>query len=107
MRSLTIKPIAPMDRYTLGGAQFCGHEGRLYIVRADPGNLCTAPIELHVGHGCQRLTLDMPIADAEALIACLTTAIRLRREAEARFKTAASRQARAYFADSDGLLEAA
>lgn len=107
MPSLTIQPIAPMQNYTLGGAQFYGHGDKLYSVRADPGSFRETPIELYVGHGCQRFMLDMPIEDAEALIACLTTAIRLRREADAVVKAAATRQARAHFMDSDGLLEAA
>lgn len=107
MPSLTIQPIAPMQRYTLGGAQFYGHDGKLYSVRADPGSFRETPVELYVGHGRQRFMLDMPIEDAEALIVCLTTAIRLRREAEVTAKAAAARQAKAHFMDSDGLLEAA
>lgn len=107
MPSLTLQPIAPMQNYTLGGAQFYGHDGKLYSVRADPSSFRETPVEIYVGHGCLRLMLDMPIEDAEALITCLTTAIRLRREAEAAAKVAATRQARAHFMDSDGLLEAA
>lgn len=105
MPSLTIQPIAPMQNYTLGGAQFFGHDRRLYGVRADPNS--EAPVELHVGSRGQRFMLDIPIEDAEALIACLTNAIRLRREAEAIAKATATRQARAHFMDTDGLLEAA
>lgn len=107
MPGLNLQPIAPMQNYTLGGAQFYGHDGKLYSVRADPGSFRETPVELYVGHGCQRFMLDMPIADAEALIACLTTAIRLSQEAEATAKAAATRQAKAHFMDADGLLEAA
>lgn len=105
--TLTIQPIAPMQRYTLGGAQFFGHDRRLYSVRADPGSSNEAPIELHVGARGHRFMLDMPIDDTEALIACLATAIRLRREAEATAKAATALQAKAHFMDSDGVLEAA
>lgn len=107
MPGLTIQPIAPMQNYTLGGAQFFGHDRRLYSVRADPSSHSEAPVELHVGARGHRFMLDMPIEDAEALITCLTTAIRLRREADAAAKATASRQARAHFMDADGLLEAA
>jgi hypothetical protein len=96
-----------MQNYTLGGAQFYGSDGKLYSVRADPGSFRETPIEFYISHGCQRFMLDMPIEDAEALITCLTTAIRLRREAEAMAKATATRQARAHFMDSDGVLEAA
>jgi len=61
----------------------------------------------YFGSRGQRFMLDIPIEDAEALIACLTNAIRLRREAEAIAKATATRQARAHFMDTDGLLEAA
>jgi hypothetical protein len=107
MPGLTVQSIAPMQNYTLGGAQFFGHDRRLYTVRADPSSHNEAPVEIHVGARDQRFMLDMPIEDAEALIACLTNAIRLRREAEAIAKATATRQARAHFMDSDGVLEAA
>lgn len=107
MPGLTIQPIAPMERYTLGGAQFFGHDKRLYSVRADPGRFNEAPIEIHIGHGGQRFVLDITIDDAEALIVCLTTAIRLRCEAERKVKREETRLAATFFADSDGALEAA
>lgn len=106
MPGLTIQPIAPMQNYTLGGTQFFGHDRRLYSVRADPSDHSEAPVELHVGARGQRFMLDMPIDDAEALITCLAKAIRLRREAEAAEVAAATRQAKAHFMDTDGLLEA-
>lgn len=93
--------------HTLGGTQFFGHDSRLYSVRADPGSSSEAPIEFHICSGRHRTMLDLSTEEAETLAACLATAIRLRREAEAVEKVATARQAKAHFMDSDGLLEAA
>lgn len=51
MTNLIIRPIAPMQNATLGGAQFYGADRLLYSVRADPDSHSEAPVELHVaGH---------------------------------------------------------
>lgn len=78
MKNLIIRPIAPMQNSTLGGAQFYGADRLLYSVRADPDSHSEAPVELHVGSRGNCCMLDMPIEGAKALIVCLTTAIRLR-----------------------------
>ena len=106
MPGLTIhpKPIKPTD-YTLGGACFYGTADRLYTVQADAGKHNGTPIDVHVGYSGHRSMMEMSIEDAETLTACLTTAIRLRRDAESRAKAQEAKQTRAHFMDSDGLLE--
>ncbi len=100
------KPIKPTD-YTLGGAFFYGTADRLYTVQVDAGKHNGTPIDIHVGASGHRSMMEMSIEDAETLATCLTAAIRLRRDAESRAKAQEAKQARTFFADADGTLEAA
>lgn len=99
-------PIRP-GPYTLGGARFFGRDKRLLTVEADASGASEAPIEFHVCSGSHRGMLNLSTEEAEALASCLVTAVRLRRVADDKAKCQDAKQARAFFADSDGQLETA
>ena len=96
--------------FTLGGAHFFSPAPpafqRLFKVEADSAPVNPSPIELQVGVAGQRTAVDLSIEEAEALKVCLGEAITKRKDEEARIEKTMHLQARAFFADPDGPLEA-
>lgn len=99
------QPINP-GSYSLGGAEFRGHSGRLFSARAAAqGN--EFPIEVYINGAGLRSMVDLSIDEAEAMAGCLIAAVRMRRDADAKRKEAERKMASACFKDADGILEAA
>ena len=100
--TITGKPTA----FSLGGAHFFGQASRIFKIEADadPGN--PQPIGLQIGGAGSRTAVDLSIDEAEALQVILAEAIGRRKSAQAAMAAAQNRQARAYFADPDGTIEA-
>ncbi|HMV58739.1 MAG TPA: hypothetical protein PKD38_16195 [Nitrospira sp.] len=105
--TIAAKPTA----HSLGGAHFFSPTGpeasRLFRSDADADPCNPLPIGLAIcGAGC-RTAVDLSIEEAEALGNILADAISRRKAAEANIAAARHRQARVFFADPDGPLEAA